>query len=1067
MSRRRTIRFTLGVVFAATLAVGGFSVATTLQTLHAQRNDAPVMNLLGRERMLTDNLVNHAWYLLETDDTIGTAAMELTIRQFEETLRVLRHGGLIPYADQILHIPAPMDPYPQMLDNVLASWERLLSGVYGALEDEAAGLGHEHAAGELHALAINVVAGLDEAVLSYSRQAQGRVARLRLLQFIFLVSGALTVGIGYLLLHTHIARPVAALASAMRRMGQGNLDTPVRVTVKNEIGELAGVFENMRLRVRGRIEDQAILTELSHRFLKDLEPEAIAKAMLLAVRERLDADASAFLVPGETDERVRVLAADGWADEFWDGMDLAISPPESSGVAWAVHRREPLLVDHARTDHPFAISDLARHSDIATSLIVPVMRDEEHAGDDHGSTYGVLVVHSLALRTFGPEEIEFLSLLARYAALALERTRTHQAQLMAELRYRALFNQTYQFIGLLSPDGTLLDANDTALHFSGTTREEVLGQPFWEAPWWSHSSQLQQRLKQAIATAASGEFVRFEALHPGNDGTLATVDFSLTPIRNTKGKVVMLVPEGRDITERKRAEDALRHSEQRFHGVVSIAAEAIIMMDDTQHITFFNAGAERVFGYTSAEIVGKPIWTLIPDRFRSTHGGQVRGFSRSSSNSRHMGERGAIWGLRKNGEEFPAEASISKLDLDGERIFTAVLRDVSEREALEAQLSRTRQLASIGTLTGGLAHHFNNALTSIRGHTELLLADCDDPQRRADLEQIRNSSTQAATITRQLLVFSGLQVDQPRILDLNDVIHQVEPLLYNLVREDMRLEIATSNHPLSVLADPGQIELILVNLVTNARDAMPGGGTIRIETDTILIAEDDLNGTGLTAPGNFATLRVRDTGHGMDATTMQRAFDPFFTTRSIASWSGLGLSTIYGIARQAGGGVRLTSAPGLGTTSEVLIPHAESSAQKDTMHEITGESPTSQIPSRILVVEDETGVRALVRKVLQRSGFQVLEAASGEEALNICNGDDKTINLVITDVVMPGMSGPELARHIHNRCPDIPVLFISGYSKHNIGDQGILESDVPFLEKPFAPKALMAMVNGLLGLPHN
>lgn len=1064
MNHRRTIRFTLGVVFAATLLVGGISVATTLHTLHEQRHDAPVVNLLGRERMLTMTLVSHTWALLETGDTTRTVAMARTVEQFEATLGVLHKGGTISYADQRLELPPPPEPFPQMLGQVLESWKRLQDGVQEAVRAEVAGLGHERAAGDLHDLADQVVAKLDEAVLVYSQMAQQRTTRLRLLQLAFLIAGALTVGFGYQLLRTQIARPVAALAQAMRGMERGDLDTPVVMPVANELGQLSEVFDQMRARVRSRIEEQGALAELSQRLVGDLEPEAIAEATLEATRERIGADAAAFLVPVEEERRIRVLAADGWAGQSWAQVDLTIASPESSGIAWAVHRREPLFVDLSRTDHPFAVSESLRAAGIATTLIVPVTGGGEHADDgDDDPVLGVLVVHSLTHRTFGAEEVEFLSLLARYAALALERARTHRAQLRAEFRYRAIFNQTYQFIGLLAPDGTMLDANDTSLQFAGTSRAEVVGRPFWEAPWWNHSPELARRLELAVAEAARGEFVRFEAVHPSHDGTLATIDFSLTPIHDTEGQVVLLVPEGRDISERKRTEEALRRSEQRFHGIVSIAAEAIIMMDEAQRITFFNGGAEQTFGYGSDEVVGQPLSMLIPERYRGGHEARVHTFAATAAGARRMGERGKIWGLRKNGEEFPAEASISMLDLGGERVFTAVLRDVSEREALESHVSRTRQLASIGTLTGGLAHHFNNVLTTIRGYTELLLAACEDPEQRADLEQIRHSSIRAATLTRQLLVFSGLQFEQPRVLELNGVIQQAEALLQSLVREDMRLEVELSAERPSILADPGQIEQILVNLVTNARDAMPAGGTIRIEVAKVSIDSDEVAGTAFLAPGHYAALRIRDSGHGMDAATIERACEPFFTTRNMASWSGLGLSTVYGIARKAGGDVRISSAPGEGTMAEVLIPLARRSAPESVAGRGERETPGAEVSSRVLIVEDETGVRVLVRKVLQRAGFSVIEATNGQEALALFDQGEQGIDLVITDVIMPEMSGPELARHVREQCPGIPVLFMSGYSEFDVGEQGLLEPDVPFLQKPFAPDALMGKVRDLIG----
>jgi len=403
------------------------------------------------------------------------------------------------------------------------------------------------------------------------------------------------------------------------------------------------------------------------------------------------------------------------------------------------------------------------------------------------------------------------------------------------------------------------------------------------------------------------------------------------------------------------------------------------------------------------------------------------------------------------------------MELEGHRARLVLGTDISERTRTRAalhqseeQLRQVQRMDAAGRLAGGLAHDFNNLLTTIRGFSELLLRDLPEEHvRRKDVEHIRKAADRGALLTRQLLTFGGPPALRPQALELNAVVTNMEGLLQRLVGADIRLETRLRPGLGEVKMDSGQLEQILVNLVLNARDAMPAGGTLTIET-----GERQINGSTRgrsVKPGRYLVLAVNDTGNGMDGETLSHVFEPFFTSRTPGSRSGLGLSIVYGIVKQSGGGVRVSSEPEQGTTVKVFIPRMET-------EELGGGDapPTLRGDETVLVAEDEDGVRELLRKILTEHGHTVLEARHGRDALTVAAGYDRPIHLLVTDVVMPEMGAGVLVDQLLSTRPELKVLYISGYTNDEIVRRGVTGANVVFVQKPFTSEELMRKVREVL-----
>jgi PAS domain S-box-containing protein len=490
--------------------------------------------------------------------------------------------------------------------------------------------------------------------------------------------------------------------------------------------------------------------------------------------------------------------------------------------------------------------------------------------------------------------------------------------------------------------------------------------------------------------------------------------------------------------------------------VLESAPDAMIIVDAGGRIVVVNGQVEELFGYAREELISKPIEVLVPARFHDRHVGLRAAYS-ADPHRRAMRNDMTLAAVRKDGTEFPVEISLSPMKTEEGMLVAAAIRDVTERKETEERLRRQeeelqhrRQLESIGRLAAGVAHDFNNLLTGIIGTAEdLAMSFAQDDPRTVEIATIRMLADRAAVLTRQLLAYGRRQIIDPKILNLNGVVLGLAGLLKQLVREDVEFTTQLDPALKSVKVDPGQFQQVIINLVTNARDAIEGKGQITLQTANV-----QMDRTGSTkmdiAPGAYILMSVSDTGCGMSPEVAERIFDPFFTTKEVGKGSGLGLSTVYGIVKQNRGTIMVYSHLRLGTTFKVYLPAASDSNGVGSVAD--SEGPTSEIPrgsETILVAEDEPVVSDYVIKALRSLGYNVLLGQSGKQAVTIFEDNAGRVDLLLTDVIMPGMNGRELADQLWRRKPDLRVLYMSGYPADVIAQHGILIDGVKFLEKPF------------------
>jgi len=508
--------------------------------------------------------------------------------------------------------------------------------------------------------------------------------------------------------------------------------------------------------------------------------------------------------------------------------------------------------------------------------------------------------------------------------------------------------------------------------------------------------------------------------------------------------------------EQDRAEQARRQSEERYRMLVEGVRDVILALSPDGIIISLNPAFEAVLELPRTEWIGKPFDQLVhPEDLPLA----VELFSRVARGEPRPANPFRV--RTRKGDYRLVEFAATAQRRDGQLVgILGIGRDVTERAQLEQQLRQAQKMEAVGRLAGGIAHDFNNLLTAITGYAELLQEDlAADDRRREDVVEIRKAADRAAGLTRQLLAFSRQQVLQPRVLDLNALVTEFENMLRRLLGEDIAL--ATRLAPVlgAVQADPGQLEQVVMNLAVNSRDAMPGGGQLTIETANVDLDDAFAREHHPARPGPYVLLAVSDTGTGMTAEVQAHLFEPFFTTKEKGKGTGLGLATVYGIVKHSGGFISVYSEVGHGTTFKIYIPRVEGSAPPRP-----GAAPASVArgTETVLIAEDQPAVRAVARQILARHGYTVLEAPSGEAALDLAARYSGTIHLLLTDVVMSGLSGPELARRLLPVRPEARVLFMSGYTGEAIVHHGLAAPGIHYIQKPFAPEALAAKVREVL-----
>jgi len=663
-----------------------------------------------------------------------------------------------------------------------------------------------------------------------------------------------------------------------------------------------------------------------------------------------------------------------------------------------------------------------------------------------------------------------LSSLAVSCSNVTEQRHTIRALKQSEARYRSLIETQTEFIVRWLPDGTHTFVNDAYCRFFDQPQDAILGTSLFQRIHETDRDRVRTKIL-SLSTATPTAVDEHRVITSG--GLVHWQEWIDRGMFDEDGLLLEIQSVGRDISERRRAEEQLRQSEERYLLLTESIADVIWTMDLDQQITYVSPSVRRLLGYHPDELPGVDLSRLLAagsfPMARDTLLEELRfekeveaGLSRTRTLDLEL--------LHKNGDPLWCEVKMTLLR-DEQRLPKGVLgvaRDISSwkdaQEALvesEERLRRAQRLEAVGQLAGGIAHDFNNLLTVIIGNVELMARELSPrDELRGQFDEVSKAARRAASLTRQLLAFSRKQMMVPEVLTFNTIVCDMSNMLRRLVGENIELETELEPELDWVKADPSQLELVLVNLAVNARDAMPDGGRLTIETANETLDPSYSDGNYDVIEGPYSMLAVTDTGRGIPTHDQSRIFEPFFTTKDVGKGTGLGLSTVYGIVKQSGGYIWVDSEPNKGTRFRIYLPRIDKAGLQDRpVAEQMGQTSGTET---ILLVEDEDGVRALASKILENIGYRVISAANGDQALGILDGMQDPLHLLLTDVIMPGMSGAKLAEEALGARPDLKVLFVSGHSDDVLTHHGELDPETNFLEKPFTPDALANKVRQVL-----
>ncbi|GLW31969.1 histidine kinase [Actinoplanes regularis] len=669
----------------------------------------------------------------------------------------------------------------------------------------------------------------------------------------------------------------------------------------------------------------------------------------------------------------------------------------------------------------------------------------------NGSTFPVEI--SLATVTAPDGETYVTSIL---------RDDTVQRRAAATLRLLAsIVQSSHDAIVTTAQDGRILSWNPGAELLYGYPAEEMIGASIEKIIPPDRRGD-EEQIRHLVRLG--GRVDRYRCSRITASGRPVAVSMLISPLLDEHGMLIGTTGTARDVTERERAE-------ARVQAILDAAPDALLGVAESGRMVLVNAEAERLFGHPRHDLIHMSVDRLLPDGLPPVSAVLRTGGDSTPLDSERTGGDEQRWAKRRairgDGAELPVDIAVSAMHTDTGVITVVAVRDITERLAVEAERRRLREetdrqrlearmqqaqrLESLGQLAGGIAHDFNNLLAVIVNYAAFIIEDAAGSPAAADAEQIARAAQRGSDLTHQLLAFARREVIRPRPLDLNAVVTEVQKMLERSLGEHIKLTVRTTAPLPAVMADPGQLEQVLVNLAVNARDAMPTGGRLTIDTAEVQVDEEHSAARAGLKPGSYLRLRVSDTGTGMPKEVIDKAFEPFFTTKPSGQGTGLGLATVYGIITQAGGTVQIYSEPGMGTTFIILLPVTDVQAQ-----ETNGEDSADLMPGdgvTVLVAEDEDALREVTSRILKRGGYTVLAANGGEEALRLAA--ENPIDVLLTDVIMPGMLGKDLADAIVTRYPRTKVLFMSGYAQPVLTDHGTLSADVHLLEKPFTGAELM------------
>jgi len=640
---------------------------------------------------------------------------------------------------------------------------------------------------------------------------------------------------------------------------------------------------------------------------------------------------------------------------------------------------------------------------------------------------------------------------------------TEEALKNSEGKFRAVFTQAVNLMALVDLTGRLVGVNDTAAAFVGKEPSQLIGKLFSENPWWSHSEKERRTIQESVEKGVSGEISAFETTCRDYDGNIHYLDYSSKPIRDEQSHVLMILAEGRDITDRNEMEETVRESEKNYRTIFDAVNDGIFIHDlKTGEILDLNLKALEIFGYRSkAEVQGMTVEAFSTNEPPYTAEKALNFIHKAASEGPQL----FSWsGKTKDGQTIWVDVSMKKASLKRQDCIVAVVRDVTERKMgegekkkLEAQVQQALKMDAIGTLAGGIAHDFNNLLMGIQGYTSLMLMNARPGQPCYErLKSIERQVLTGADLTKQLLGFARRGRYEVKTTDLNDLVCRTANM-FGRTKKDIRIQEKYEEALWSVDVDQGQIEQALLNLFVNAWQAMPGGGTLYLETGNVVLDESYVKPYEINI-GPYAKLSVTDTGVGMDEQTRLRIFEPFFTTKEMSRGTGLGLASTYGIIKGHGGMINVYSERGHGTTFNIYLPASDQGVPPET--EVRTELQAGH--EAILLVDDEDIIIEVTQEILEELGYRVLIARNGEEAVEIYRENKENIDLVILDMIMPGIGGGEVYDRLKQMNSDVKVILSSGYSINGEA-MDILERGVRlFLQKPFTVTDLSARIREVL-----
>jgi PAS domain S-box-containing protein len=787
----------------------------------------------------------------------------------------------------------------------------------------------------------------------------------------------------------------------------------------------------------------SVLDNLSDSLSRELDPESSLNGTLAECLDAAGLSVGAILL-SDTTGKLAIRATVGSA--------ATLSWEAHAGVLREAIARGGVLIPSPETKRDGL--DLLVALGVASALVVPIVARDE--------ALGVLLLASN--RTdLGDAESETFVRVARSVSMqlgeALALSRMFTKLTASEKRLRAIMDGAYDCIFVLDADGRICDVNPSTERFLERPRAELMGKALHE---FVHPPDRERAKEEFAASIQTGHFFVEARRFARPDGSVVIGDISASIVK-AEGLIVVFGVM-RDVTERVRTQEALRLSETRFTRLAESGIVGIAVADLFGHILEANDAYLTMLGYSHEDLAaGRLAWSdTTPSEWRA----------RDAIAIAELGATGVArpWEKelsRKDGTRVPVLIGMAMLDHPK---CLAVVSDLTDRKraekrlgATEEQLRQAQKMEAFGRLAGGVAHDFNNALSVILSYAQIIVADLKpgDPLRD-DVEEIGKAGNRAAALTRQLLMFSRQNVIEPRVLDVNDVLSDMDKMLQRIVGEDVDVVALRAESLGRVRVDAGAIEQVIMNLVVNARDAMPTGGRLTVETANVTLDDDfTREHVGMTA-GPHVMLAVSDTGTGMDPATQARIFEPYFTTKPKDKGTGLGLSTVFGIAQQSGGCIWVYSEPGNGTTFKVYLPRVDAEVDKRP-----SQAPPANLhgTETILLVEDDDPVRAVAMGILRRHGYQVLAARHAGEALLLCERHSGAIQLLVTDVVMPQMGGPELARRLEKERPEMKVLYMSGYTDDSIVRHGVLDATVAYLQKPLTIEGLARKVRAVLDSP--